>query len=149
MDDPGAIQPRSAEDILKLNDAQQSAWAAMRNVRAVGPDDPPDPLGRIAVALERIAAALEGWPSVPPARNEVPPDDPRLSEGIRSLDLSLRARKPLCLPKHPRLDPPITTVGELIRYSADELTGRYQFGVTCLNEVREKLAAKGLTLKGD
>ena len=43
----------------------------------------------------------------------------------------------------------ITTVGELARHTGDELLECKNFGVTSLNEVREKLSAHGLKLRGD
>jgi DNA-directed RNA polymerase subunit alpha len=43
----------------------------------------------------------------------------------------------------------LTLIGELIRKTPDELLECKNFGVTSLNEVREKLAALGLKLRGD
>jgi DNA-directed RNA polymerase subunit alpha len=56
--------------------------------------------------------------------------------------LSVRARK--CMV---RLG--ISTVGELLRRTGDELLECKNFGVTSLNEVREKLAVHSLKLRGD
>lgn len=58
------------------------------------------------------------------------------------LDLSVRARK--CMN---RLN--ITTIGELIRRTADELLDCKNFGVTSLNEIKEKLTLHGLKLRGE
>jgi DNA-directed RNA polymerase subunit alpha len=43
----------------------------------------------------------------------------------------------------------LNTVGELVRKSGDDLLECKNFGVTSLNEVREKLSAQGLRLRGD
>ena len=65
-----------------------------------------------------------------------------LSKPVSDLNLSVRARK--CMN---RLG--INTLGEVIQRSADELLESKNFGMTSLNEVREKLAQLGLTLRGD
>src|SRR5215813_13566958 len=65
-----------------------------------------------------------------------------LGKPVSELNLSVRARK--CMN---RLG--INTVGEVIQRSADELLESKNFGMTSLNEVREKLAQLGLTLRGD
>ena len=56
--------------------------------------------------------------------------------------MSVRSRKAL-----QRLN--INTLGELIQRSADELLEAKNFGMTSLNEVREKLRQMGLNLRGD
>ena len=43
----------------------------------------------------------------------------------------------------------IYTLGELISRSGDELLEAKNFGMTSLNEVKEKLTAMGLKLRGD
>jgi DNA-directed RNA polymerase subunit alpha len=65
-----------------------------------------------------------------------------LSKPVSDLNLSVRARK--CMN---RLG--INTLGELVNRSADELLESKNFGMTSLNEVREKLGQLGLTLRGD
>lgn len=65
-----------------------------------------------------------------------------LNKPIADLNLSVRARKCMI-----RLG--ISTVGELVRRTGDELLECKNFGVTSLNEVREKLTASGLKLRGD
>jgi DNA-directed RNA polymerase subunit alpha len=65
-----------------------------------------------------------------------------LKKPVADLNLSVRARK--CMNKLG-----ITTLGELIERTADELLEIKNFGQTSLNEVREKLAAHGLKLRGD
>jgi DNA-directed RNA polymerase subunit alpha len=65
-----------------------------------------------------------------------------LSRPVSELNLSVRARK--CMN---RLG--ITSLGDLIQRSADELLESKNFGMTSLNEVREKLGQFGLSLRGD
>lgn len=65
-----------------------------------------------------------------------------LDRPIADLNLSVRARK--CMV---RLG--LTTIGELLRRTGDDLLECKNFGVTSLNEVREKLTAQGLKLRGD
>ncbi len=71
-------------------------------------------------------------------------DDERamLDRPIADLNLSVRARK--CMV---RLG--LSTVGELLRRTGDDLLECKNFGVTSLNEVREKLTVQGLKLRGD
>jgi DNA-directed RNA polymerase subunit alpha len=43
----------------------------------------------------------------------------------------------------------INTMGEVMQRTADELLESRNFGMTSLSEVREKLQAMGLSLRGD
>ena len=43
----------------------------------------------------------------------------------------------------------INTLGDLVRRTGDDLLECKNFGVTSLNEVREKLAILGLKLRGE
>ena len=43
----------------------------------------------------------------------------------------------------------MANIGELIRKSGDDLLECKNFGVTSLNEIREKLEQAGLKLRGD
>lgn len=65
-----------------------------------------------------------------------------LARPIADLNLSVRARKCMI-----RLG--ISTIGELLRHSGDELLECKNFGVTSLNEVRDKLTSHSLKLRGD
>lgn len=65
-----------------------------------------------------------------------------LGKPVNDLNLSVRARK--CMV---RLG--IGTIGELVRRTGDELLECKNFGVTSLNEVREKLTIQGLKLRGE
>jgi DNA-directed RNA polymerase subunit alpha len=71
-----------------------------------------------------------------------PDEQALLSRPVADLNLSVRARKCMI-----RLN--IVTIGELIRKTGDELLECKNFGVTSLNEVREKLTAHGIKLRGD
>ncbi|MEX2142389.1 MAG: DNA-directed RNA polymerase subunit alpha C-terminal domain-containing protein [Pirellulales bacterium] len=73
----------------------------------------------------------------------VTPDEQAiLDRPISELNLSVRARKCMI-----RLG--LNTVGDLMRKTGDDLLECKNFGVTSLNEVREKLTIKGLKLRGD
>jgi DNA-directed RNA polymerase subunit alpha len=65
-----------------------------------------------------------------------------LGRSVADLNLSVRARKCMI-----RLG--ISTIAELVRRSGDDLLECKNFGVTSLNEVREKLAVHGMKLRGD
>ena len=65
-----------------------------------------------------------------------------LARPISELNLSVRARKCMI-----RLG--INTIGDLVRRTGDELLECKNFGVTSLNEVREKLTVLGLKLRGE
>jgi len=43
----------------------------------------------------------------------------------------------------------INTIGDLVRRTAEDLLECKNFGVTSLNEVREKLTERGLKLRGE
>jgi DNA-directed RNA polymerase subunit alpha len=74
---------------------------------------------------------------------EVPPElQAIMNKPIGDLNLSVRARK--CMSK---LN--IQTVGDLLKHSGDELLECKNFGVTSLNEVRDKLTSLSLKLKND
>ena len=92
-------------------------------------------LGQMAApAIAEEAAADIAEPSAD--------DQEVFSLPITDLNLSVRARK--CTTKLG-----ITTIGELVRRTAEDLMECKNFGVTSLNEVREKLVERGLKLRGD
>ena len=88
----------------------------------------------------------------PPSEEEVVPaaeeHEPTADEQeiyalpLEELNLSVRARK--CTTKLG-----IMTIGELVRRTAEDLMECKNFGVTSLNEVREKLSERGLKLRGE
>ncbi len=71
-----------------------------------------------------------------------PDEQAMLDRPIADLNLSVRARKCMI-----RLG--LNTIGELLRRTGDDLLECKNFGVTSLNEVREKLQVQGLKLRGD
>lgn len=98
---------------------------------------------RLGMALEgsEQGAATHDHRVEPP--QEIPPEmQALLNRPISELSLSVRARK--CTSK---LN--LQTVGELAKRSGDELLECKNFGVTSLNEVRDKLSMLGLKLKND
>lgn len=97
-----------------------------------------------AKGLELGQFAHEKAPSEPPLdlSNMSPDEQALLQRPIADLNLSVRARK--CMV---RLG--LTTLGELVRKTGDDLLESKNFGVTSLNEVREKLTQMGLKLRGE
>jgi DNA-directed RNA polymerase subunit alpha len=77
-----------------------------------------------------------------PQQNLTPEEQAVLSKPVSELNLSVRARK--CMN---RLN--ITTFGELVSRTSEELLEAKNFGITSLQEVKEKLAQYGLKLRGD
>ena len=71
-----------------------------------------------------------------------PDEQTMLERPISDLSLSVRARR--CMM---RLG--MTSIGELLGKTGDSLLETKNFGVTSLNEVREKLTQMGLKLRGD
>jgi DNA-directed RNA polymerase subunit alpha len=96
---------------------------------------------RLGMALEggeRVASSFQSEPIEELTQEE----KALLAKPISDLNLSVRARK--CMNKLG-----IQTVGELIVHTGDELMECKNFGVTSLNEVREKLGELGLKLKNE
>jgi len=93
----------------------------------------------------RLGQALETKPraevSFDPAVM-TPDEQAVLSKRVDELQLSVRSRK--CMV---RLG--LNTLGELVRKTGDEMLECKNFGVTSLNEVREKLLKYGLKLRGE
>lgn len=71
-----------------------------------------------------------------------PEEQALYAKPVSEMNLSVRARK--CMA---RLN--LQTIGDLVAHSADELMEARNFGVTSLNEIREKLTQMGLNLRGD
>jgi len=69
-------------------------------------------------------------------------DQLKLAAPVSDLQLSVRARK--CMN---RLG--LSSIAELVSKSAEDLMEARNFGVTSLNEVREKLRERGLSLRGE
>ena len=95
------------------------------------------------LSLGQFAAPAIAEEAVADFAGEPTSDDQELlSLPITELNLSVRARK--CTT---RLG--INLVADLVRRTAEDLMECKNFGVTSLNEVREKLAERGLKLRGD
>ncbi|MGE0610105.1 MAG: DNA-directed RNA polymerase subunit alpha C-terminal domain-containing protein [Pirellulales bacterium] len=92
-------------------------------------------LGQLAHERSRQEPVFE-------AASMSPDEQAMLTRPINDLNLSVRARK--CMS---RLN--ISSIGDLLRHTGDELLECKNFGVTSLNEVREKLTAQGMKLRGD
>lgn len=92
-------------------------------------------LGQLAGEKRRVEPGYE-------PENMSPDEQALLARPIADLNLSVRARKCMI-----RLG--LQTIGELVRHTGDELLECKNFGVTSLNEVREKLTQSGLKLRGD
>jgi DNA-directed RNA polymerase subunit alpha len=75
-------------------------------------------------------------------RDLSPEEQSKLATPVADLELSVRSRK--CMT---RLG--IATVGELVTRTPDELLSAKNFGVTSLNEIRDKLAELGVKLRND
>lgn len=89
--------------------------------------------------------ATPAAPTVPPpylTEELSPQEKAELEAPVAELNLSVRARK--CLT---RLG--ITTIGELMARTPDELLSVRNFGVTSLNEIRAKLGERGMKLRND
>jgi DNA-directed RNA polymerase subunit alpha len=101
-----------------------------------------DMLASKGLSLGQLAAAkIEPEPTFEPELM-TPDEQAMLDRPISDLNLSVRARKCMI-----RLG--LNTVGELLRRTGDDLLECKNFGVTSLNEVREKLTLHGLKLRGD
>jgi DNA-directed RNA polymerase subunit alpha len=88
-------------------------------------------------------AADKGVPEPTVDLATMTPDEQALLERpISELNLSVRARK--CMA---RLG--LTLIAELVRKTGDDLLECKNFGVTSLNEVREKRTTLGIKLRGD
>jgi DNA-directed RNA polymerase subunit alpha len=91
---------------------------------------------RLGQSLEEQRQARRA--ELPPLPANVSPDI--LNKSVSELDLSVRSRK--CLQ---RLN--ISTMGDLAMRTEAELLGMRNFGQTSLNEIKERLAEHGITLR--
>ncbi len=96
---------------------------------------------RLGMALESSEKVQQGF-AQPILEDASPEERAILQKPIGELALSVRARK--CMQK---LN--IQTVHQLIQRTGDELLESKNFGVTSLNEVREKLTTLNLKLRGE
>ena len=102
-----------------------------------------DMLASKGLSLGQIATPAPAAETVEPEPVEPSADEQEIYVlPITDLNLSVRARK--CTTKLG-----ISTIGDLVRRTAEDLLECKNFGVTSLNEVREKLTERGLKLRGD
>lgn len=124
---------RGAIDIISGNQravAQGVSWLLRYLVREACEAE------RIAT-LEMVLEAMFGSDAATPTNAAM------LEPLANNPDLSIRTRKCLIF----RLK--LATVGELTQLTADDLLSTKNFGVTCLAEVRQFLARRGLWLRED
>ena len=97
---------------------------------------------RLGMALEGGERAAAGEVRVDPVEELSSEEKALLAKPIGDLNLSVRARK--CMTKLG-----IQTIGDLVNRSGDEMLECKNFGVTSLNEVRERLVEFNLKLKNE
>ncbi|MDR0934455.1 MAG: DNA-directed RNA polymerase subunit alpha [Burkholderiaceae bacterium] len=94
---------------------------------------------RILVDQLSIFAALEGTETSAEALSQLPPVDPVLLRPVDDLELTVRSAN--CLKAEN-----INYIGDLIQRSENELLKTPNLGRKSLNEIKEVLASRGLTL---
>jgi DNA-directed RNA polymerase subunit alpha len=144
-----AIEPRHKQAQLYLKDAESSLTmyidvSRSKRLQRIDeffgvPADSGDELeegeGPFALMAGQDEDMLGGM-------EESPELEQKLNTSVEELDLSTRSRK--CMD---RLG--ITTVGELVQHTEEDLLATPNFGSTSVNEVKTKLAGLGLSLKGE
>jgi DNA-directed RNA polymerase subunit alpha len=127
-------------DLTRVNEAQ---LLSSKNFGETSLNEIKEILGskglRLGQALEEGSHYERRFPGQAPLSDQ---EQAVLVKPVSDLNLSVRARK--CMN---RLG--INSLGELIQRTADELLEAKNFGMTSLNEVREKLRQYGLSLRGD
>ncbi len=96
------------------------------------------------LSLGQLAQPAAEGATFEPELGEEPSVDEQEVHGLSIADLNLSVRARKCTTKLG-----ITTIGDLIRRTAEDLLECKNFGVTSLNEVREKLSERGLKLRGE
>jgi DNA-directed RNA polymerase subunit alpha len=100
-------------------------------------------LGMALEAPERLGmTSTRQHPAIPQVAEMSQEERATLAKSISELSLSVRAKKAMS-----KLN--IQSLGDLIQRTGDELLECKNFGVTSLNEVREKLTQHGLKLRND
>lgn len=94
---------------------------------------------RVLVDQLSVFASLEGTESTSEAPSQVPPVDPTLLRPVDDLELTVRSAN--CLKAES-----IYYIGDLIQRSENELLKTPNLGRKSLNEIKEVLASRGLTL---
>lgn len=144
------MRVQSLGELIKLNEAELMSYknfgeTSLMEIKALlskrglklgmNPDE-------VDVAAITAAAAAVSTPAPAPAvvRPHVPPGaEAVLSKPVAELELSVRARR--CLQ---RLN--VASVGDLISHTEQDLLATRNFGVTSLNEIKQRLTDLGLSL---
>jgi DNA-directed RNA polymerase subunit alpha len=134
-------------NIRTLGDLTRTTEAALLASKNFGETSLSEIKEMMASKNLRLGMALEGgdrasFERAEPPEEVSPEEKALLAKPINDLSLSVRARK--CMTKLG-----IQTVGELIQRTGDDLLECKNFGVTSLNEVRERLAELNLKLKNE
>jgi DNA-directed RNA polymerase subunit alpha len=135
-------------NIRTLGDLTRTTEAALLSSKNFGETSLAEIKDMMQAKGLRLGMALEGGDRAPHDHRiepiqEVPPEiQALLAKPIGDLNLSVRARK--CMSK---LN--IQSLGDLLKHTGDELLECKNFGITSLNEVREKLTQLNLKLKND
>jgi DNA-directed RNA polymerase subunit alpha len=135
-------------NIRTLGDLTRTTEAALLSSKNFGETSLAEIKDMMQAKGLRLGMALEGSERGPHDHRLEPPEpvppemQALLSKPIGELNLSVRARK--CMSKLS-----IQTLGDLLKHSGDELLECKNFGITSLNEVRDKLTSLNLKLKND
>jgi DNA-directed RNA polymerase subunit alpha len=127
----GDLTRTSEQELLASKNFGETSLVEIREMLASKGLD----LGQFALERVRDEAPLE-------LATMSPDEQAMLDRPISDLNLSVRARKAMV-----RLG--LVTLGDLLRKTGDDLLECKNFGVTSLNEVRERLTSLGLKLRGD
>ena len=134
-------------NIRTLGDLTRTTEAALLSSKNFGETSLAEIKDMMQAKGLRLGMALEGSERGHDHRMEPPQEVPpemqaMLSKPIGDLNLSVRARK--CMSK---LN--IQSIGDLMKHTGDELLECKNFGITSLNEVRDKLSGLSIKLKND
>jgi DNA-directed RNA polymerase subunit alpha len=123
-------------DLLKITEAELLSYKNFGETSLVEIKKVMDQKGlSLGMALEDKSAALQSQAvSIEGINEEL------MGKLVEDMELSVRARRALA-----RLN--ILTLGELINKTEAELLGCKNFGVTSLNEIKERLTSYGLGLR--
>ena len=131
--------------ILTLGDLTRTSEAevlASKNFGETSLVEIKEMLASKGLTLGQFAEATLAVEATAPAEEPLGEETEVHALPVTELNLSVRARK--CTTKLG-----IMTIGELVRRTAEDLMECKNFGVTSLNEVRERLAERGLRLRGE
>lgn len=126
---PARVEQRTDLDCLVLD---------IETNGAIDPEEAVRRAARILIDQMSVFADLQGTP-VEESKEEVPPIDPILLRPVDDLELTVRSAN--CLKAEN-----IYYIGDLIQRTETELLKTPNLGRKSLNEIKEVLASKGLTL---